>query len=383
MKQMAVLAICTDASVFLNNNILDKNISKKYPGSMWVYEFIQISSIYGIQTITGDIALEELKKGALNIKKIWVMQEENSKIGCNLISLGANLLAVTCAESPLYSIKFYKNINNFTKLFPNKILFRGALSETSDGSGNHIMYFPSFSMKDKTTLIPWGKRKEFVMVASNKYWKRRLPLLKKFILYVYGKIKRRQDEITKEMISLQLLDRRLEIIEYFGKKNLLHLYGRGWNDLTVLPKLWENKLKKILQDMSPTECDNKIEVISSYKYSFCIENYQFPGYVTEKIIDSLAAGVIPVYLGAQDINEFIPTNCFINIRNFNNLHELEKKLNCIGELEAEKILKNGREFIKNKGAVYSYEYFAELILNLLLKELKNAKRNNNSYSLIK
>lgn len=41
----------------------------------------------------------------------------------------------------------------------------------------------------------------------------------------------------------------------------------------------------------------KIESLSYYRYCLCPENMVFPGYRTEKLVDALAAGCVPLYLG--------------------------------------------------------------------------------------
>ena len=48
---------------------------------------------------------------------------------------------------------------------------------------------------------------------------------------------------------------------------------------------------------------NKIEFLSSYKFSISMENSNGDGYVSEKIIDSLRAGTIPIYYGDYLIDE--------------------------------------------------------------------------------
>lgn len=44
-----------------------------------------------------------------------------------------------------------------------------------------------------------------------------------------------------------------------------------------------------------------------YKYCIAIENSIAKDYVTEKVYDALAAGCLPIYLGAPNIAEFVPT----------------------------------------------------------------------------
>jgi len=62
---------------------------------------------------------------------------------------------------------------------------------------------------------------------------------------------------------------------------------------------------------------SKGEVLGRYKFAICFENAKdFKGYVTEKIFDCFAAGCIPIYLGASNISELIPDDCFIDYRTF-------------------------------------------------------------------
>ena len=50
---------------------------------------------------------------------------------------------------------------------------------------------------------------------------------------------------------------------------------------------------------------NKIKFLSLYKFSIAMENSEGQGYISEKILDSLIAGTIPIYYGGYMIDEFI------------------------------------------------------------------------------
>lgn len=39
-------------------------------------------------------------------------------------------------------------------------------------------------------------------------------------------------------------------------------------------------------------------------------------YITDKIIDALIAGYFPIFLGANNINEYIPKICFFDKRKY-------------------------------------------------------------------
>ncbi len=60
---------------------------------------------------------------------------------------------------------------------------------------------------------------------------------------------------------------------------------------------------------------NKIKFFSSYKFSIAMENTEGQGYISEKILDSLISGTIPIYYGGYMIDEFINPKIFILIRN--------------------------------------------------------------------
>ena len=48
--------------------------------------------------------------------------------------------------------------------------------------------------------------------------------------------------------------------------------------------------------------------------------------VTEKIYDALIAGAVPVYLGAPNIEEFVPSGSYIDVRSFSGPRELSQFL---------------------------------------------------------
>ena len=56
---------------------------------------------------------------------------------------------------------------------------------------------------------------------------------------------------------------------------------------------------------------NKIEFLSSYKFSIAMENTEGDGYISEKIYDSFISGTIPIYYGDYTIDEYINPKSFI------------------------------------------------------------------------
>ena len=74
----------------------------------------------------------------------------------------------------------------------------------------------------------------------------------------------------------------------------------------------------------------KRELLHPYLFTIAIENSYCPGYVTEKVYQPLAAGSIPLYLGAPDIKSHLPDpNSVIYINDYTSLDQLVEYLTQI------------------------------------------------------
>ena len=85
---------------------------------------------------------------------------------------------------------------------------------------------------------------------------------------------------------------RLHFIEQLNKYKKVDMAGKSLNNIG-----------KIIE--------NKIEFLSSYKFSIAMENSEGDGYVSEKIIDSFISGTIPIYYGDYRKSN-IAKNVFLN-----------------------------------------------------------------------
>jgi hypothetical protein len=74
------------------------------------------------------------------------------------------------------------------------------------------------------------------------------------------------------------------------------VYGRGW------PKDLPN-YRGI--------CISKLDVFQTYRYALVFENQRQPGYVTEKLLDCFAGGIVPLYHGAPDAARNVPEGMFV------------------------------------------------------------------------
>ncbi|EMR74120.1 Glycosyltransferase family 10 (fucosyltransferase) [Thermoplasmatales archaeon SCGC AB-539-N05] len=133
-----------------------------------------------------------------------------------------------------------------------------------------------------------------------------------------------------------------------------HSYGRGWNRKCFKGSLPD---KKALY-----------ETISKYKFNFCPENSRFNGYITEKPVQAMCLGSIPVYVGPPDVDKYLPTGTYIDYRKFT-APELVDYLKNMDEREYNNYRKRIKKFITSKKAdVFSSVTFAHKIVDIIEKK---------------
>lgn len=84
-----------------------------------------------------------------------------------------------------------------------------------------------------------------------------------------------------------------------------------------------NRIKKIdsagrhFNNFGPPVAD-KLTFLKDYRFNLAFENSQSTGYVTEKLIEPLLMGCIPIYWGAPDVTRDFNPACMINVSDFSN-----------------------------------------------------------------
>ena len=128
---------------------------------------------------------------------------------------------------------------------------------------------------------------------------------------------------------------------------------------------------------------NKIEFLSSYKFSIAMENSEGQGYISEKILDSFLAGTIPIYYGGYMIDEYINPKTFILIRNEK---DMKSKIEYIKKLDNdEKLYKNILKenlFINDNLVKFSKKEKIQFFNNIFAQNKNKAKRIDKYYSSI-
>lgn len=157
----------------------------------------------------------------------------------------------------------------------------------------------------------------------------------------------------------ELYTERLNIINFFEKNHFddFEFFGWDWNRSQF--RTYKGSVK------------NKIDYLKNYKFCICYENTKFiKGYISEKIFDCFVAGSVPIYLGASNINQYIPDGCFIDRSKFSDNESLYRYLKGITAKEYQLYLDNIDSFLLSpQSRVFSEEYFIEkFIQDLILND---------------
>ena len=369
------IALCIDPEPFLVNRIFDIEVAKQYPGAVGVALFARLVKENGYEIATGDVAVENIKLGQWKPQDVIVIQDMDCKYGLELIELGAEPEIIISMESPIFAHPFYDNLPKLAPKFNNRMLFNAAFDLIKGIPGsNYQVYFPIFHKDCIPPIVEWADRKFMAIVAANKHYRTALEFPSSLSL---GKIKRWMKKTRKIKsspsltlaIKNELQTKRLEAIEYFANQGRLDIFGRQWDNLDRMPAKWRNRLKDTIAKLNPTACDDKVATLSRYKFAICFENIVYSGYVTEKIIDCLVAGTIPIYMGAPDIDDFVPTEAFIDLRQFDSWDDLDSFISNITAEKAMEIINAGRAFLQSeKGQRHTFESYAQTLFELITRE---------------
>ncbi len=149
----------------------------------------------------------------------------------------------------------------------------------------------------------------------------------------------------KEVLPNDLYLERLKTIRWYEGQAPADfaLYGLGWDKSTPAYTLSGriarsySRLKTRLFGTPPFpsyrgELSDKGEVLRRARYSYCYENSRdISNYVTEKMLDSLVHGCVPVYWGADNVAELVPPACYIDRRRFRDTAAVHQHLRSIDD----------------------------------------------------
>ena len=150
----------------------------------------------------------------------------------------------------------------------------------------------------------------------------------------------------------ELYSERRKAINYFetNHPDQFDFFGAGWDE--NVHKCYKGK------------CESKAEVFHKYRFAICFENIEgLNGYITEKILDCLESGIVPIYAGAPNIEEIIPKECFINYRRFDSFSELYEYISSIDKATFDSYLHEAKSFISTAADCFSGSCYAHFIID--------------------
>jgi hypothetical protein len=123
--------------------------------------------------------------------------------------------------------------------------------------------------------------------------------------------------------------------------------------------------------------NGKLSTMQQYRFALCFENlYLDPwsrGYVTEKLFDCFAAGTVPVYWGAYDIERYVPKNCYIDFRHFKSLEPLRDKLVAMSQSEWEDRARSIQKYWQHEKPIYRWHW--NRVYEDVVETAENINRN--------
>ncbi len=225
-------------------------------------------------------------------------------------------------ESPVNKPWVYRNIKSITALYDESYFIP------------RVESFPRFYYPQNFDRI------------SEEYFNK---IDRKFLVMMNSK------SAAKGFQSKELYSERVKALKFFSQYDEVDLYGGRWEGDKSVEKIWKGF------------ADDKPATMGSYTFALCFENAVWPGYVTEKIFDCMMVGTIPIYWGAPDIEEDVPSDCFIDMRKFKNYDDLRKFLHMLAPIEIEKYKQAIRNYFSSeKFKKFTPENFYETILGICI-----------------
>lgn len=204
-------------------------------------------------------------------------------------------------QEPSWSINFDKNLSNYCdKVFYHKpIIF----------NNDNVIFHPSVMLHHL-----WNKAQkgEIQYIENNT-----LNILKSNFV---------KDKKLSIIISNRESEQQYQLRQNLVRKLLysdidFDMYGLGWN-------ISDSRYKGYLI--------NKLDGLSKYEYSICLENCRENGYITEKFTDAILCNTIPIYNGAPDIDYHYPNSSeFLDLNNDTIIEDIKKIINSNKQYDLE------------------------------------------------
>lgn len=279
----------------------------------------------GVEVHTADYLMRNERLGDVN--EYWSLgildRYEAIRGNENVVLKGFLLL-----EPPLVAPKMYQCLPAISAAF-EKVFVHNTIGDGYSLSGSHLEALHSFKWPQPyaTELEPyWSntrRSKKIVVIAGHHHPKWRKP---------------------------EYYSKRIEAVAELAAINAVDLYGRGWDKPWSKQSLWFTYLvnQRQLSKVYRGGCVSKMEVLSKYEFSLCFENTPMLGYVTEKIFDCFYAGTIPIYWGAKDIQDILPSDAYIDFSKYKDITSLYRDIELWPDEKILLMKQAGKNFLRSQ-----------------------------------
>jgi hypothetical protein len=186
----------------------------------------------------------------------------------------------------------------------------------------------------------------------------------------------------------ELYSERVRAIRWFEQHHPdeFDLYGQRWDRfffkkrLSLVNPLLERFYQKYPWLPRPRNFPSargpvprKRDIMRQYKFSICYENAGYAGWLTEKMLDAMFAGSVPIYLGDPEAAKVVPADAFIDKNKFPDYNSLYRYLKEMSQTEYEGYRQAIHKFVHGKP---NKPLSAEAFTDLIVREVINTRQSN-------
>jgi hypothetical protein len=319
----------------------------------------------GLDLITGD----QVAARGIDPRQVTLISYDWPPTTDMLVAQGAQLGVLTSLEPPVIAWQLYYKLPELSVRFPDVYLFAGAAPRVAQGTRFHPLYFPQvrtphqLNAADVAGWTDWQNRNFLVSINSNK------AIVRSFTRWFD---KPREVSVKRELASRRyppigkdLYLERLRAAAHFAARPDFDMVGQGWQRRhPAVP----SRLHAAVLPAYRGQVAEKLQTLAGYKFSLCFENSRFAGYVSEKIFDCFFTRTIPIYLGAPDIDRYVPPETFIDLRKFHDYRALEQYLDSLTEPAQRAYLEAADAFMHSPAfGPFTQECFAHQLIAMLTR----------------
>lgn len=270
-------------------------------------------------------------------------------------------------ETPVGRLWTFDEVNH--RCFDAVLTYNERLREKA---GYFIYKIPAGGLEswDKTAVhgLPWESRKTACIVSNAPNLPPRFPRRKGLGLLRAGWrfTPHTWWNYVTEGGSLQR--QRLSVATHLARAfpSDFDIYGPAWDQL---------KDSKIVDSWKGPWLGSKLDLLGRYKFNIAYENCDNDvGYISEKIFDAFLSGSVPVYLGNQRIEEWVPPASFVDARGFPP-RQIGNFLKGISQEKWNDMREAGDKFMSNAAQKY---FGAAQYANAVISAISYVMRNQDS-----